>query len=521
MKVCSVEEIRSLEKRAATELGISDRVAMEHAGIAACDVIRRETSATRFVILCGLGNNGGIGFVVARKLHADGARVRVFLFGDPSSLEDAILDSFEAARRSGVRWDQYDDHDELRTALHGSPAVIDGLLSTGLEGDVSGDLAEAIALANQCSGPVISLDIPSGVCADTGQVRGTAVRAQATITFGLPKRGNVLPPGSSRVGRLYVSHVGLSPELQQDERINVELVTPARIGDRAAHGHKGSFGDILIIAGAAAYFGAPSLAAMACLRAGAGYVRLACPQSMAPTIAALAPEVVLVPQRETDGGSIARDNLVDLLTLAKEVDFVIIGPGISLHATTQDLVRELVAGIDKPILIDGDGITAIAKDASIVRGREARTVLTPHPGEMARLLSASTRKVVSDPVVAAVTAVQRFEAHIVLKGANTVVAQPDGRVTVNTTGNSGMGTAGSGDVLTGTIAALYGLGLRFTEAVTTGVFVHGLAGDLARDELGADGMTARDILNRLPAAMRALREQSDRYVSGSYGVTVV
>jgi NAD(P)H-hydrate epimerase len=519
MKVCSIREMRSLDLLAESEFGLSGIVLMENAGLAACQVLRNEfqTRNSRYRVLCGNGRSAAVGFVLARHLLSRGADVAVFLIEAPDAYQGDALANYEAACRCGVSCLRLNQVDDLLRELQNDVVIVDALMDPSTAPQLSSDIARVIEVVNQSQGPVLSLDLPSGVCADTGQVLDAAVRASATLAFGLPKRGNVVAPGSSHVGRLFVSHLSLPPRLLAADDVEVELTRPSRLPSRSPHGHKGSFGDTLFIAGAAGYFGAPGLAAMAALRAGGGYARLACPGSITPTLAAFAPEVVFVPQPETDTGSMARDHAESLIDLANQVDFVVIGPGLSLHSDTQELVRTIATHTRRPMLIDGDGLSAVAGHADLVRSRTADTVLTPHPGEMARILGTSVRQVTADPIASAIRAASLFGAEIVLKGAPCLVASPDGKVSINTSGNDGMGTAGSGDVLTGTIAAMHGLGLRFPSAVRTGVFLHGVAGDRARDDLGADGMTARDILSHLPDAIREYRGRFEEICSNDHG----
>ncbi len=280
-------------------------------------------------------------------------------------------------------------------------------------------------------------------------------------------------------------------------------------------------GDVLFIAGAASYFGAPYFSAMSFLKAGGGYARLAAPWSMTPFLATRGSEIVFVPQAETTEGSLSLKNKDALLALAGRVDMVVIGPGLSLADETQGLVRELAAGIDKPLLIDGDGITALAGNPEIIRGRAAPTVLTPHPGEMSRL----TGKPVAEGEKRRIPILQETAADlgalIVLKGARSLIGTPERRVFINLSGNAGMATAGSGDVLTGTIAAMFGLGLPLEEAVRKGVFIHGLSGDLAAADKGEDGITAQDILNYLPYAMKQDREGIEETLAERYDGPVI
>jgi len=286
---------------------------------------------------------------------------------------------------------------------------------------------------------------------------------------------------------------------------------------RPATAHKGTMGDVLFIAGAAGYIGAPLFSALSFLKAGGGYARLAAPRSLVPFLAIRGSEIVFHPQEETPEGSIALANREALLTLAERVAMVVVGPGLSLTAETQQLVRELATAIEKPLLIDGDGLTALARTPEILRNRRAPTILTPHAGEMARLSGRSSGEIEADRI-GSLRAAADLGALVVLKGAHSLIGTPEGRVFVNLSGNPGMATAGAGDVLTGTIAAMFTLGLPLAEAVRKGVFIHGLAGDLAAAQLGRDGLTASDILVALPAAMKQDREGS---VADRYGLPVV
>ena len=289
----------------------------------------------------------------------------------------------------------------------------------------------------------------------------------------------------------------------------IAINRPPRIPERSPWGHKGSFGDALFIAGAADYYGAPYLASMAFLKAGGGYARLAAPAAIVPTIAARGPEIVFLPQEGTAAGSIALSNHDQLADVAGTRDMVVIGPGLSLNEETAQLVRQLAATVPVPLLIDGDGLTAISPSADSVCNRSADTVLTPHLGEMERLTGLSREAIQDDPVGILQKTAGRLQAIIVLKGAHSLIGFPDQRVYVNTTGNHAMATAGAGDVLTGAIAAMVGAGLPVDKAVCKGVALHGAAGDLAADAIGADGVTADDILRYLPEAVRRDRLARD------------
>lgn len=509
MKVATTEEMRAMDRYAIETLGISDEILMENAGIAAACALagEMEIAGRRFAVFCGGGNNGGDGFVVARKIHSGGGIVKVFLLADRNRYKGAARKNLDRLLNLAVDVRPVESVEDVRSYILHSHAIVDAIFGTGLDRDVEGLPREVIELINASGKPVLSLDIPSGINGDTGNLMGKAIRATATVTFGLPKRGNLLYPGFLCGGKLYVTHISFPPELYDSETIRVEVNDPPPLPGRRVWGHKGDFGDVLFVAGAAGYYGAPAFSALSFLKAGGGYSRLAAPASAIPGLAAQAGEIVFVPQRETASGSIALRNKSALLELAGRVDLVVLGPGLSLAEETQKLVRELAAKIEKPILIDGDGITAIAKNPRFLKKRRYETILTPHAGEMSRVTGKSVSVIEKDPIGIVRETAASLDSIIVLKGAHTLIGLPDGRVFVNMSGNSGMATAGSGDVLTGTIGAMFGLGLPLQEAVRAGVFVHGLAGDIAAASKGEDGVTARDIMEGLPRAVAMVRAQ--------------
>jgi hydroxyethylthiazole kinase-like uncharacterized protein yjeF len=514
--------MRELDRLAISQHRVPGEILMEQAGHDTYAVIRQslgQLSDRKIVVFCGVGNNGGDGLVIARKLHSRGADVRVFIFGDLSRQSADSRLNRDMLTGCGVAWQSDPDDEMLRGALDGCYAVVDALLGTGIDREVSGRYRELIERINAQRAPVFAVDIPSGVNGDSGAIMGVAVRASHTVTYGLPKQGNLLFPGAGQGGTLHVTHISFPPELQRIEALQAELLVPAALPPRPPTGHKGSFGDVLFIAGAAGYYGAPALAAMAFLRAGGGYSRLAAPKHVIDVVATSAREVVFHPQAETVDGSLCAAAQSALLELCERVDMVVLGPGLSLQHKTQRLVSELIAAIEKPLLIDGDGLTVLASDLrSLLEARKAPTVLTPHLGEMARLTGKDKAALSKDPVTAARELAVQGNAHVVLKGARSLVASPDGMVAINLSGNAGMATAGSGDVLCGTISAMVGQGLLLHEAVRAGVFMHGFAGDLAAAELGQDGMVARDLLELLPRAMKTYREQRAQLLTDYYGV---
>jgi NAD(P)H-hydrate epimerase len=509
MKVTTVDQMRSLDQRAIEEYGIIEELLMENAGGAAYTLLSQEVGvqSKHFLVFCGVGNNGGDGCVLARLLHANGGDVSVFVLSDPDKFRGTAKLNFDLLAKLPIPVQQVHSLDVVETALAHTDFVVDAIFGTGLSRDVGGIYRDVIETLNASGKPVLSLDIPSGVHGDTGQVMGVAVRADYTVTFGLPKLGNLLYPGFDLGGQLYVSHISFPPALYaENDTLNVAVNAPQNLPRRQPDGHKGTFGKVLFIAGAASYFGAPYFSALSFLKAGGGYSRLAAPTSMTPFLANKGSEIVFVPQQETESGSIAMANKTDLLDLCAQMDMVVLGPGLSLDEETQELARDLAAEITVPLLLDGDGITALCGNLEILSQREAATVLTPHLGEMARITDLSITEINAQKVAVLQNTCEDLNAIIVLKGAHSSIGYPDRRVFVNMSGNSGMASAGSGDVLTGTIAAMYGLGLDIEAAVRQGVFVHGLAGDLAAEAQGKDGVTAQTILDTLPLAMKSLRD---------------
>ncbi len=532
MKVSTVSEMRALDQTAIERYGIASELLMENAGLAAYSVLAKEVGALtsskapgepgvknrKLLVFSGTGNNGGDGLVVARLIHANGGSVKVFVLGDPSRFKGAAKANFDIVSRLAIEVQRLESAEAARADVAHCDAIVDAIFGTGLVREVGGLYRDAIELINGSGKTVFSVDIPSGVHGDTGQVMGIAVRADHTITFGLPKIGNMLFPGYALCGKLHVSHISFPPEMVEAQALEVAISDPPGLPPRDEAGHKGDFGEALFIAGACGYYGAPYLAALSFLKAGGGYSRLATPRSVAPVIATRGSEIVFLPQAETSAGSIALESKHTLIEISEKMDFVVLGPGLSLNEETQQLARELAREIDKPLLIDGDGITALCHDLAIIRERESETILTPHLGEMARITGTSVAEIDAHRIEVLQRTARELKSIIVLKGAHSLIGYPDGQVLINMSGNSGMATAGSGDVLTGTIAAMFGLGLSLQDAVRKGVFIHGLSGDLAAADVGVDGMTAQDILSCLPLAVRIDREGClpehlrDRYV---------
>jgi len=518
MKISRVHEMRLLDKIAVKKYGINEQLLMENAGTAAFSAVLNDfgVQGKIFIVFCGTGNNGGDGLVVARKLHSMGGKVKIYLLGDAEAYKGPSRKNHDIIARLGIPINPIKSKKNILLDMAHSDILIDAIFGTGLTRNIGGHYRDVIQWMNSSGKPIVSLDIPSGISGDSGQVQGCAVQADCTITFGLPKPGNILYPGFGYCGKLYVTPISFPPEMIEEKGLRIATNHPSPLPERDPNGHKGTFGDVLFIAGASGYYGAPYFSALSFLKAGGGYSRLAAPGSIIPSIASKGSEIVFHPQTETPEGSLALSNKDELLRLSEEVDMVVIGPGLSLHTQTRDLVKILVREIQKPILIDGDGITALGGAPSLLNKRNHPTILTPHPGEMSRISGKSISEINRIKIDIVQEQTKKWNTAIVLKGAHSLIGLPDGRVFINMSGNSGMATAGSGDVLTGVIAAMAGLGLSLEEAVRTGVFLHGFSGDIAAAEKGEDGITARDIMNFLPDTIRYYRNGYTDIVRNSY-----
>lgn len=518
MKVSRVNEMRNLDKSAIEEFGITQELLMENAGEAAYFTILKEFGVKdkKFIVFCGIGNNGGDGLVVARKIHSAGGEALVFILGDEGKFKGSAKKNFEIVSKLPIEIKHVGSLKSLKAEVSHCDAIVDALFGTGLARSVESLYKDVIQLINGSGKKVFSIDIPSGVNGNTGKIMGEAVKADYTITFGLPKVGNVLYPGYENCGKLYVTHISFPPSLYNKDSLKVEINQPVRLPERDKSAHKGDFGDVLFIAGASSYLGAPYFSALSFLKAGGGYSRLASPSSITPFLASKGSEIVFIPQEETTSASIGLKNKNRLLELSEQVDMVVMGPGLSLNEETQELVRQMSKDIKKPLLIDGDGITAVSKNMGIIEERERPTILTPHLGEMSRITKIPAGKIEEDKIAVLQKEAETLNAVIVLKGAHSLIGFPDGRIFINLSGNPGMATAGSGDVLTGTVAAMFGLGLCLEDAVRTGVFMHGFSGDLASMDKGMDGITAQDILDYLPLAVKQYRREFDEILKNFY-----
>jgi len=533
VRVVTAAEMRVIDQEAQRRYGLPEVVLMENAGLRVVEAISDRFGPLprlRVVVVCGKGSNGGDGFVAARHLMVAGARVRVWLAGDPADMAGAAKANCDIFMRFGGKIDSIptatpadgegvrgraaraasDWPARLADDLAQADVIIDALLGTGAHGAVAGALGEAIAAINASGRPVVAVDLPSGVNADTGAVLGAAVKADLTVTFGAPKPGLLLHPGAALTGELVIADISLPAVLLASAPGGLELLTAEEVAAllprRAPTAHKGDAGRLLIIAGSRGLTGAAALAAEAAVRAGAGLVTVLTPTSAQPILAAKLTEAMTAAGPETAGGQLAADAVEDALRLAARADAVAVGPGLGVGDGVRALLRCLVATEGVPLVLDADALNVLAGEpggaAAVVAGARRQVVLTPHPGELARLVGSEVAAVAADRIAAARELAGAGRCCVVLKGAPTVIAAADGTAWLNPTGNPGMASGGMGDALTGAIAALIAQGLTPVEAARAGVFLHGLAGDIAAEEIGDIGLAAGDVAARLPAARR-------------------
>ncbi len=515
LPVLSAEEMRRLDRRAIDTLGIPGAALMENAGRGAVPhIIRllpRGGRGARVVVVCGKGGNGGDGFVVARHLKQRGARVAVWLAARPEEITGDAAGKLAALRRAGLRPVVIADERALAESLGDADVVVDALLGTGTQGAPRGTTAAAITAINASQRSVVALDIPSGLPADGGPPPGPAVHADVTTTFAAFKRGLVTGPGLDWAGRVVVVDIGI-PDAEVRRGITTFLLEASDVAThvprRPHHAHKGTYGRLLIVAGSVGKTGAAALAARAAMRSGAGLVTVATAASQQPIVATLVLEAMTEPVPETAARSIALKARELLDELAEARDAAAVGPGLGLDAETQTLARELAHDLRRPLVLDADALTALAGHLDTLRGAPAPRCLTPHPGELARMLGRSVADVERDRIETARAFATTYGVHLVLKGAGTVIADPDGHVSINPTGNPGMASGGTGDVLTGILGALFARGLGPRAAAQTAVYLHGLAGDLAAARVGEEALIASDVITALADAFASLRPRT-------------
>lgn len=514
MRILSAEAMREVDRIAIEELGIPSLVLMENAAIGVVDAIGEiYEEAESAAIFCGPGNNGGDGLAIARHLAVRGYDVQVFLVSGRRGMRGDAEVQLGICRRQGLSIQEVADEDGVVEALEEAreaDLIVDALFGTGLSKPLEGMLADLVEGLNDLPVPRVAVDLPSGLNGSRSEPLGPHVVADLTVTFAAPKIVHVFPPASEAVGELVVTDLGIPPELVDEAGEGggpLHLLTGEELSnlipEREPDSHKGDYGHALIVAGSPGKAGAAILAARAAVRAGAGLVTAAVPESILDVVDLGSIESMTLPLPSLD-------RVLDALE-GKSV--VAMGPGLGQEKETGEAIRRIALEVSLPLILDADGINAFAGRAAELAGRGAETVLTPHPGELGRLLGIPASEVQEDRIEAARRAAAQTEAVVVLKGHRTLVVTPGGEVHVNATGNPGMASGGTGDVLTGLIAGLLSQGLGALDAARLGVYLHGLAGDLAAARTGEASLTAGDLLTYLPAAFLELEEGGEEGAS--------
>ena len=514
MRVLNTQQMREADRRTINDIGIPSIVLMENAGrqaVAAMEAAFETLHSSRVGVLCGRGNNGGDGFVIARTLVQRGVETSVFLLGSVSEIRGDARTNLEVLGRIGLTVV------EITTAqdweLHFSEVsecdiLVDAIVGTGFHGRLNGMLETVVADVNELGVPVIAIDLPTGLSADSHEVDGDAIEASMTVTLAAPKIPLVFPPADSHCGDLVIADIGIPlPLIDEVEGPYLELLTRERMRElipaRTAESHKGDFGHVLIVAGSFGKTGAAHLAALGALRCGAGLVTIATPRSCVPVLASMAAEYMTEPLDETPAGTIDYSAIDRVLEL--KADVIAVGPGLGQEPSTAAFVQALVERAGVSLVIDADALNAFAEEPERLTGRDGvEMIITPHPGEMARLVGSTIEAVQRDRLAAARGLASGHRLHVVLKGHRTIIAAPEDRAFLNFTGNAGMASGGTGDVLTGMVAAWFAQLLDAEAACKIAVYVHGLAGDLAEGDEGEVSLVATDLVSRIGDAILEL-----------------
>jgi NAD(P)H-hydrate epimerase len=519
MKIVSGETMQSLDRRTIEEFHIPGLVLMENAGRACVDtIISRYGCAPGKValIFAGKGNNGGDGYVIARLLSDQGWTTEVYILAREDEIGgDAAVNLARLKNATVYFCPGKGELARFSERFSKASVLVDALLGTGLKSRVKEVFQDAINLINNAGPPVLAVDIPSGIDAGSGRILGDSVCADVTVTFAAAKFGNILFPGAEATGVLCVADIGIPKEVL-DTASGGEFLDHATAGallrKRSRQSHKGSFGHCLIIAGSTGKTGAAAMAANSAVRGGAGLVTVTGPASLNTIMEIKTTEAMTFPLPDQDKGFIGEAAHEELATLLEGKSALAIGPGLGTHPETSALVRRLVRETMLPVVVDADGLNALAEDVSVLlQRRTAHVIVTPHPGEMARLTGLTVAEIEADRLGVTTDFSRKYGVYVLLKGARSVIATPEGSIAINGSGNPGMASGGMGDVLTGLMVALLSQHYDPYTACRLGAFLHGFAADLAVAEKGETGLSATDVQERLPFAFNELMKYSEDY----------
>jgi len=520
MQVISVDEMKRLDKEE-IERGTASLELMERAGAGLVNYISRWFPSKlkgQFLVLVGKGNNGGDGLVIARELSERGKMVRVILVSEPGEMSKDGKTNFERLQKHNVEIVQISEYDmeEIKNVIVSSDVVVDAIFGTGFKGEIEGKIGELIEVVNNSGKFVVACDIPSGVNGSTGEASRISIRADLTVSFAFPKKGLVLNPGNQFVGRIGVVDIGISQDLREDKKINI--ITPSIIKSflpkRDKDTQKKNYGHILVISGSPGMTGASSMVSQSAMRSGAGLITLGIPRSLNQILEMKLTEVMTLPLEETSEGYLALGSLSAISDFIEErkIDLLVVGSGLGRNSETRDLVREILVSLDIPKIIDADGINALEGHTDVLNKAKGDIVITPHPGEFSRVSGIPVGDIQGDRIGVASDFAKRYNVICVLKGYQTVVTDGE-TVYINPTGNPGMATAGTGDVLVGMIAGFFSTILNqerknidlLFDASLCGTFLHGLSGDWAEQEKGEISLIATDLIDKIPEAINSIQ----------------
>ncbi len=519
MKVLSRDSMRAADRKTIEEYGLPGSVLMETAGMRIAELVSSVIpDKNNVVILAGYGNNGGDGLVAARLLEKAGYSVSLWCAAKSGGYKAEAANQEKYLKKSGFKMNYLTEKVELETftrEVNNADLVIDALLGIGADREVTGLTADLINIINNSYVPVLAVDIPSCVDADSGAVLGAAVKADWTITFAAPKLGMFLHPGAALTGKIIVADINIPDHLLEEEK--VELITPdfvrTALPVRPPDAHKGSVGRTLIVAGSPGMTGAAVLTAESALNSGSGLVYLAVPESICPEVEAKTMEVIIVPLPEQQKGIISLEAVDEILLKAKECDALAVGPGLDTGEVTSELINKLIQLSPVPLVLDAGALAALGQKMNTLRSARHTPVITPHPGEMSRLTGVPAGQIQSSRLDVAIKNARLWECIIMLKGPNTVIATPGGQVGINPTGSHSLATAGAGDLLTGMVASFIAQGIAYSDASRAAAFMHGLAGDLVPE---GRGHMARDVLNLYKEAFHYLDDCDVNFEGNPY-----
>jgi len=514
MKILNSRQIKEIDRKAIQDIGIIGPILMENAGLQITRVIQEkfpEILKDRILIIAGKGNNGGDGFVVARHLFNQGCQVEVILLAQQKELRGDTALNAGIATRMGVPIQEITTKNLWTAAkkkLKEATIIVDAIFGTGLTQPAGGIFTGVIKDINRAQAFKVAVDIPSGLSSDTFQIIGPCVKADLTVCLAAPKIAHVFPPAEEYIGDLIVAGIGVPPFLFEDPDLRLEMVEKKLLWPhfqkRKRDTHKGSFGHLLIISGSMGKTGAAVMAAKAALKMGAGLVTVGTPKSCLPMVARSMDELMTEPLPETPEGTLSLDARDRILELLKGKDAFLVGPGISTHESTASLLTSLLPQVQMPLVLDADALNILALQPELMKSLRAPAVLTPHPGEFGRLLNLSPKEILAQRLDLVSQFSQEKNIYLVLKGYRTLISDPEGYVFVNPTGNPGMASGGTGDVLSGMIASQIMQQKDFLKAVMGAVYVHGLSGDIASAKIGEKALTAGNIISHLPAALKEM-----------------